>query len=115
MNGITEGIRFKSKASEKAAAGLRFTEKQAAAILEMRLYRLIGLEIAALQKEHEATLKNIETYTDILNNYKSMAKVIIRELDALKKDTPFPGKPPSKMRRRRSTRKRRWKRWRLFS
>lgn len=92
VNGITEGIRFKSKASEKAAAGLRFTEKQAAAILEMRLYRLIGLEIEALQKEHETTLKNIETYTDILNNYKSMAKVIIRELDALKKEYAIPRK-----------------------
>ena len=30
---------------------LRFTERQANAILEMRLYKLIGLEIAALMKE----------------------------------------------------------------
>ena len=57
VDGITEGIRFKTKASEKAASKLRFTEKQASAILEMRLYKLIGLEIAALEQEHEKTLK----------------------------------------------------------
>lgn len=39
---------------------LRFTERQATAILEMRLYKLIGLEIEALQKEHEETLAKIE-------------------------------------------------------
>ena len=35
----------------------------------MRLYKLIGLEIEALMKEHETTLKNIAEYEDILNNY----------------------------------------------
>ena len=86
VNGVTEGIRFKSKASEKQAARLAFTERQATAILEMRLYRLIGLEIQALEKEHEKTLKNIAEYEDILNNYDSMAGVIIRDLDAIKKE-----------------------------
>lgn len=84
--GKTENIKFKSKRSEKMAAMLRFTERQATAILEMRLYRLIGLEIEALQKEHEETLKNIARYDDILNNYDSMSDVIIKELDAVKKE-----------------------------
>ena len=83
--GITENIKFKSKISEKMAMLLRFTERQATAILEMRLYKLIGLEIEALQKEHEETLKNIARYEDILNNYDSMADVIIAELDSYKK------------------------------
>ena len=43
VNGNTEGIQFKSEASKKQAAGLNFTERQAQAILEMRLYKLIGL------------------------------------------------------------------------
>ncbi|MDO4633760.1 MAG: DNA topoisomerase (ATP-hydrolyzing) [Eubacteriales bacterium] len=86
VSGITEGIKFRSRASQKQAAQLRFTEAQATAILEMRLYRLIGLEIDALMKEHEKTLKNIEQYSDILNNYSSMAKLIIKELKALKKE-----------------------------
>ena len=84
ISGNTENIKFKSARSKKMAAMLRFTERQATAILEMRLYRLIGLEIEALMKEHEQTLKNIERYEDILNNYESMANVIIEDLDKLK-------------------------------
>ena len=84
--GITEGIRFRSKASERAAKKLQFTQRQADAILEMRLYRLIGLEIDALMKEHETTLKNIAFYQEVLNNYDSMAEVIIRDLDRIKKE-----------------------------
>lgn len=86
VNGITENIKFKTKRSEKLASMLRFTERQATAILEMRLYKLIGLEIQALQKEHEETLKNIERYEDILNHYDSMANVIMEELDRFKKE-----------------------------
>ena len=82
--GITENIKFKSGISRKMAAMLRFTERQANAILEMRLYKLIGLEIEALMKEHEETLKNIARYEDILNNYDSMAEVNIEDLDAIK-------------------------------
>ena len=86
VEGKTENIRFKFSISKKMAAMLRFTERQATAILEMRLYRLIGLEIEALQKEHEQTLKNIARYEDILNNYDSMAEVIMAELDSYKKE-----------------------------
>ena len=84
-NGVTDNISFKSNISKKMASMLRFTERQATAILEMRLYKLIGLEIEALQKEHEETLKNISRYEDILNNYDSMAEVIMEELDYYKK------------------------------
>ena len=86
VEGITEGIRFRTKASEKAAAKLHFTENQANAILDMRLYKLIGLEIEALEAEHAQTLKNIAAYEDILTNYRSMAKVIMKDLDRLKKE-----------------------------
>ncbi len=84
--GNTANIKFKSSISKKMAAMLRFTERQATAILEMRLYKLIGLEIEALMKEHEETLHNIETYEDILNNYGSMADVIIADLERIKKE-----------------------------
>ena len=86
INGVTDNITFKSPRSKKMAALLRFTERQATAILEMRLYRLIGLEIEALIREHEETLKNIARYEDILNNYDSMAGVIIEDLDRFKKE-----------------------------
>lgn len=84
--GVTENIKFKSNISKKMAAMLRFTERQATAILEMRLYKLIGLEIEALQKEHNETLISIAKYEDILNNYDSMSQVITAELEAVKKE-----------------------------
>ena len=86
VDGATEGIMFKSKSSEKAAQKLRFSEKQAAAILDMRLYKLIGLEIEALQADYAETMKNIARYEDILNNYDSMAEVIMKDLDQIKKE-----------------------------
>lgn len=84
--GVTEGIKFKTKASEKAAKQLSFTQRQATAILEMRLYRLIGLELEALMAEHNETLAKIARYEDILNNYDSMAQVIMDDLDSIKKE-----------------------------
>ena len=52
----------------------------------MRLYKLIGLEIEALQADYAETMKNISVYEDILNNYDSMAEVIMKELDQIKKE-----------------------------
>ncbi|MDO4291694.1 MAG: DNA topoisomerase (ATP-hydrolyzing) [Eubacteriales bacterium] len=86
VEGITEGIRFKSRESAVMAAQLRFSENQANAILDMRLYRLIGLEIEALVREHEETVANIYRYEDILERKSAMAQVIINDLDALKKE-----------------------------
>ena len=90
IHGITEGINFKTKTSERAAKKLCFTENQATAILEMRLYKLIGLEIEALQKEHEMTLENIAKYEDILDNHSSMSRVITKELQAFRKSYARP-------------------------
>lgn len=84
--GKTENIKFKSGISKKMAAMLRFTDRQAQAILDMRLYKLIGLEIEALLKEHEDTLANIAKYEDVLNNYDSMADVIVADLERIKKE-----------------------------
>ena len=90
QDGITDNIKFKSAQSKKDAAQLRFTERQTTAILEMRLQKLIGLEIEALLRDHEETLKNIALYEDILGSRASMAKVIIKELQAFKKEYARP-------------------------
>lgn len=92
INGNTEGIRFKSEESKKLAAKLSFTEPQAKAILEMRLYKLIGLEVEALLAEHEKTLKNIKVFENVLKSKKAMAKVIIKELTQYKKEFGVPRK-----------------------
>ena len=84
--GVTDGIRFKSKSSERMAAQLCFTERQATAILEMRLQKLIGLEVEALLKDHEATVAKITKYEDILNHYDSMSEVIMEDLTQIKKE-----------------------------
>ncbi len=86
IEGKVDGIRFKSKESKIMAAQLGFSEVQANAILDMRLYKLIGLEIEALIKEHEETMANIYRYEDILERKSSMAQVIMNELDAIKKE-----------------------------
>lgn len=89
-DGKTDGIRFKSKESKIMAAQLMFTEKQANAILEMRLYKLIGLELEALINEHEETMANIYRYEDILARRDSMAQVIINDLESIKKEYSRP-------------------------
>ena len=61
MNGDTSNIRFRTPGFEEDAKKLHFTEKQAGAILEMRLYKLIGLEILALEKEYKETLRKTWT------------------------------------------------------
>ena len=86
VEGKIDGIKFKSKESKIMATQLAFTERQANAILEMRLYKLIGLEIEALINEHEETMANIYRYEDILERRDSMAQVIINELEGIRSE-----------------------------
>ncbi|MCR4901777.1 MAG: DNA topoisomerase 4 subunit A [Butyrivibrio sp.] len=92
VNGNTEGIKFKSSESAVMAAQLLFTERQADAILDMRLYRLSGLELDALVKEHEQTVANIYRYEDILEDRESMTLVLQDELVKIKKQISAPRK-----------------------
>ena len=89
INGDTENITFKTQKSKKEASKLCFTEKQASAILEMRLYRLIGLEIMALQEEYAEILKKIDKYQDILEHPASMKRVMKKNLEKIKKNYGF--------------------------
>ena len=90
INGDTSAIRFKTPELEKDAGKLRFTEKQASAILEMRLYKLIGLEILALEKEHRETLRKIKEYEKILSDKGTMDQVIKEDLAAIKREFAYP-------------------------
>lgn len=85
IEGNTDNIQFKNPSSKIMAQQLHFTERQAQAILEMRLQKLIGLEIEALMKDHDETIENISKYEDILEHRSAMAKVIIKELQSFKK------------------------------
>ncbi|EFE11792.1 DNA topoisomerase 4 subunit A [Clostridium sp. M62/1] len=90
INGDTSAIRFKTPELEEDAGKLRFTEKQASAILEMRLYKLIGLEILALEKEHRETLRKIKEYEKILSDKGTMDQVIKEDLAAIKREFACP-------------------------
>ncbi|RLD11208.1 MAG: DNA gyrase subunit A [Chlamydiae bacterium] len=78
-----------SKNRDEANAGLieqfKFTEIQAKAILDMRLYQLTGLEKEKLQDEYEEILKLIEYLNSILNNPGVLMGIILEELKTLKK------------------------------
>ena len=84
--GITEGIKFKKKESPALAGNLNFTDRQATAILDLRLAKLIGLEIKALEKEYEELTEKIAEYEDILQNKRSMTKAIKTDLKAIKEE-----------------------------
>ena len=91
--GMVEAIQkfgFKVAGFEEDAKKLHFTGRQASAILEMRLYKLIGLEILALEKEHRETLKKIAEYKKILGSRAVMNQVIKDDLAAIKAEFAIP-------------------------
>ena len=92
VHGKTEGIKFKNPESEIYAGNLNFTERQAQAILDLRLAKLIGLEIMALQKEYEDLVNKIADYEEILNSRRAMTNVIKKDLRAIKKEYNSPRK-----------------------
>lgn len=98
--GDVGNINFKSSDSMIEATKLSFTDKQASAILDLKLYRLIGLEILMLKEEYEEILAKIEEYEDILNNEKSLKNVIRKELDKIKKNLDAKEELWSKMEKR---------------
>ena len=90
--GIVEGINFKSKNAQKQASKLCFTENQATAILEMRMQKLVGLELDALTKEYNAHLKNIAEYTALLGSKTKMTNKMRSEMLALNEQFARPRK-----------------------
>lgn len=92
MYGDITNIKFRTTGFAEDAKQLHFTQRQATAILEMRLYKLIGLEILALEKEHKETLKKIKEYEKILKSQKTMDQVIIADLEKIKAEFALPRK-----------------------
>lgn len=92
MTGKVDNIKYRIAEDKKIAKTFDFTEMQADAILDMRLSRLIGLELEALKKENEKTKQNIEKYIKILSDKKYMKKVIKDDLDSIIKEYGQPRK-----------------------
>ena len=82
--GDTSGVSFKDKSFEEDAKHLRFTDRQAKAILEMQLYKLIGLEIVELEKAYKATMKAIKEYKAIISGRAKRDELIKADLADIK-------------------------------
>ena len=67
-----------------------FDDKQAEAIVMMRLYRLSNTDIVALRNEFAELTNKIEEVNDILENENVMRSVIVKELRAVKKEYDDP-------------------------
>ena len=65
---------------------LSISEKQALAILDMRLQRLTGLEQEKIRTEHKGLLELIEKLKAILADEKKILQIIKNELEELKKE-----------------------------
>ena len=76
-----------SRSPKEARAALmeRFelTERQAQAILDMRLQRLTNLEVETLRKEYADVLKLISRLEGILKSEKKLKEVIRKEMEAI--------------------------------
>ena len=86
MTGKSKNIVIKDKKLEKIAKGFDFTERQANAILDMRLYKLIGLELVDLKNEYKDTLANIKEYKSILKEKDKASDLIINDIKEIKKN-----------------------------
>ena len=70
----------------------KFTEEQATAIVDMRLYRLSNTDIVALEEEQKKLIKIIETLEAILSDDSKLDSVIKEELRSIKKEYGSPRK-----------------------
>lgn len=90
--GDTAGIHFKDAGMEEDAKNLRFTDRQAKAILEMQLYKLIGLEILDLKKNYKETMKAIKEYTEIIQKKEKRDELICSDMDQIRETYGYPRK-----------------------
>ena len=66
--------------------GYHLSEKQAQAILDLRLHRLTGLEQDKIREEYGDVLQKISEFIDILENIDRLMEVIREELIAIKEE-----------------------------
>jgi DNA gyrase subunit A len=73
------------EAKEQLRFKFKLSDRQAQAILDMRLQRLTGLERSKIVEEYEETLKLIARLKEILSSDRRVLEVIVEELRELKK------------------------------
>ena len=81
---IIRASKEKSEAMQKLCDSFALSEKQANAILEMRLVRLTALEVGKLKDELEALSKFCAEMESIINNPNKVLAIIAKELTEIK-------------------------------
>lgn len=81
---IIKSTKDKQDAMEKLMERFALSERQANAILEMKLYRLTTLEVSSLHEDMENLKKQIEDYRDILAKPERVGEIIKTELTEIK-------------------------------
>jgi len=76
----------RKEANEKLQATFKIDEEQANAILDMRLYSLVGMEIATVQKEHNEKSKRVKYLRGLLADEGKINEVIIKESQEISKE-----------------------------
>ncbi len=75
-----------TEASEELIKKYKLTKKQAQAVLETKLQQLTSLEVDKLKKEAGELKQKIEEYEKVLGDIKEILKIIVKEVNELKKD-----------------------------
>lgn len=73
-------------AKENLVKEYNFTSEQAEAIVTLQLYRLTNTDVTELEKEQEQLNSRINEYQLILTNENELAKVLTKEIRAIKKE-----------------------------
>ncbi len=81
---IIKTTKDKQDALEKLMARFLLSDRQANAILEMKLYRLTTLEVSSLHADMENLEKLIADYKDILSKPERVSEIIKTELSEIK-------------------------------
>ena len=94
MTGDVKDIRFRQRDAEfkETIEGFSFTERQAQAILDMKLSKLINLELLELKKEHAETLRRMKEYRAILSSRDKMNEVLAQDLMLIREEYGKPRK-----------------------
>ena len=74
----------RDEAREKLMGKFEFTEAQANAILELRLYQLTGLEREKLDEEYKELIKKIARYKSVLASDEIVRQLIKEDLDEMR-------------------------------
>ncbi len=89
---VIRASKNKGDAIDNLVAKFAFTKEQAKAIVELQLYRLTNTDVVEVETQMAELQKNINIWTQILNNEEALKHVMKTELKIIKKEYAVPRK-----------------------